>query len=155
MLSGGAYKVLLGSWVGLFSLLMIVPLVSGVVVAEVIGGVGLLVMSIFCVRWFRAAIFSDATHLVLRTPYRTRKLEWAHVKEARVVPTNGNRIIGIVRVTTMDGKRIRVDGVGNRWRRTGGDGAVYQMAAEINRRVVAYAERGADAGALPVTAPFM
>ena len=53
------------------------------------------------------------------------------------MPSNGNRIVAVVRVTTMDGKRILVDGVGNRWRRAGGNSAVYRMVAEINRRAMA------------------
>jgi hypothetical protein len=59
------------------------------------------------------------------------------------VPTNANRIFAIVRVATMDGRKVKVDGVGNRWRRTAGNRAVYQMAAEINRRAAAaQARRG-------------
>jgi hypothetical protein len=96
-------------------------------------------MSLLWVRWVGASIRADGTQLVLRTLLCTTRLEWRQVKEARVVPTNGNRIFAIVSVTTVDGRRIKVDGVGNRWRRTGGNSAVYQMAAEINRRMAAQA----------------
>lgn len=57
--------------------------------------------------------------MTLRTPYRTYRLTWAEVRHADIVPTNPNHLVAIVRVTTSDGRSIKVDGVGTRWRRRG------------------------------------
>lgn len=137
MLSGGGYKVLGACGFGFIGLMGIFPLVSDRVFANVVGAVILVLMGGLSLRWVRASVRADSTHLVLKTPLRTIKLRWSEVKEAKVVPTNGNRLVAVLSVTTVEGKRIKVDGVGNRWRRTAGSSAVYQMAAEINRRVAA------------------
>jgi hypothetical protein len=76
VLSGGGYKVLgalLFSFIGLVG--GIPPLVSDRVFAQVFGGVLLAGMGVVLVRWIRAAIYADSTHLVLRTPFRTTRLE--------------------------------------------------------------------------------
>ena len=110
-------------------------------VEKVVGAVALVCMDVLCWRWVHVNFRADGTHLVLTTAFCTIALGWAEIEGARVVPTNVNRLFAVLRVTTVDGKTITVDGVGNRWRRTGGNSAVYQMAAEVNRRADA-AQRG-------------
>ncbi len=141
VLRGGGYKALGACGIGFIGLLGIAPIASDQVVEKVVGAVVLVCMGVLCWRWVRASVRADRIHLVLKTPFRTITLGWAEIKEARIVPTNGNRLFAILSVTTLDGKTIRVEAVGNRWRRAEGNSGVYQMAAEINRRV-AEAQRG-------------
>ena len=68
VLRGGAYKALVGIVLGFMALVGITPIVTGQVLGEVFGGAYVLGMGVWCVRWFRAAIYADPAHLVLRAP---------------------------------------------------------------------------------------
>lgn len=135
--TGSGYKVLGACLLGFIGLMGIPPLVSDRTFAQAVGGVVVLGTGVLWIGWLRASVTVGHSQLVLRTPFRTRKLEWFQVKEAKVVPTNGNRLFAIVMVATTDGARIRVEGVGSRWRRAGGTGGVYRIVEEINRRASA------------------
>ena len=142
MLRGGGYKALGACGIGFIGLLGIAPIASDQVVEKVVGAVVLVWMGCAAAGAGFVQAFVLQDHLVLKTPFlSTITLGWAEIKEARIVPTNGNRLFAILSVTTLDGKTIRVEAVGNRWRRAEGNSGVYQMAAEINRRV-AEAQRG-------------
>ena len=125
VLRGVVTKALGGCGIGVIGLLGIAPIASDRVVEKVVGAVVLVCMGVLCWRWVRVSVRADGTHLVLTTAFRTMALGWAEIEGAKAVPTNANHLFAVLTVTTVDGKTITVDGVNNRWRRTGGNSAVY------------------------------
>jgi hypothetical protein len=123
-------------------LVSLVPaLFSGSIGAHIAGWILFGGFGILWIRGLRAGIRAETDVLIVRTPLRTRKVLWSDIAAADVVPTNGNRIFGIVRITMRNRRRMKIDGTGNRWRRGRmEDTAVGQVTADINRRV---ADKGA------------
>jgi hypothetical protein len=137
VLRGGGYNFVGACAWAFFVLLSIAPIATGRPLGIIAGSVLMLVTGSVLVFWLRAEVVASNDHLFVRSVFRTTRLEWPSIDHARVVPTNGNQIFAIVRVTTADGRRIKADGVGNRWKGKDGDGPVYRMAAEINDRAAA------------------
>lgn len=82
-----------------------------------------------------AEVRVEPARLILRTPLRGVTLRWDQVSSAAVVPTNGNRLLAMVKVTTTEGRSIRVEGAACRWRSGHNEETpVGRMVAEINRR---------------------
>lgn len=139
VLAGGAEKVWMAVAWSVF-LLVGVALLTGDVPGDFESGVLLTAFSLWAlVRLVRAQVRTTPDRLLIRGRWRTRHLRWDEVAGAEVVPANaGTNLFGILRVTLVNGRSIKVDGVGD-WlpRRDPSTLAVTSMAAEINQRVAA------------------
>ena len=138
VLRGGAYKTVGGCFLVFMTLVCLTPASYPGVGSRILGCVLAAAMGTFAWRWIRAQVRVESEVLVLRTPFRTHRWPWAEVGRADAVATNGNRLFTIVQVTNRDGRRVKVDGVGNRMRHDSASGTpVAEVVAEINRRVSA------------------
>jgi hypothetical protein len=123
VLRGSGYKALVAVLVGLGTLACLIAFIEFVAQRRVGPSLELGVATAVCgagwMRWVRAEVKAEPSGLTLRTPFRTHRLPWSQVSHADIVPSNGNRLVALVRVTTTDGRAIKADGVGCRWRREG------------------------------------
>jgi hypothetical protein len=132
-LRGGGYKALGGVLFGGMTLLGTSAAASGSAGAIAFGVVfGAVLGGVTC-RWIRAQVRVQPSELLLRTPWRTHRLTWVKVTNASVVPSNANNLFCLVQVTCADGSRIKVDGVGSRYRDGGAGSRVEQAVDLINR----------------------
>jgi Bacterial PH domain len=138
VLRGGSEKALLAVGFGVIALsCLILAVRTGPPVTHVLGSILFLAVGLLWVRGMKAEVRAERDLLVLRTPFRTHRIQWSAVVGADVVPTNGNRIFAIVRVTLRSGKRIKVDGAARKWSNAHNESSdVGKMVAEINRRVL-------------------
>jgi hypothetical protein len=135
VLRGGSYNAAATVLMGAMALLCLTPFIIEPAGVGLVGLVLSLTMGTFCVRFAGAEIRAERDRLVLRSPFRTTVLAWDQVRVAAVAPTNANRLFAVVKVVTSDGRRVKVDGPGCRWRKAGNDETpVGRMVAEINRR---------------------
>ena len=82
-------------------------------------------------RWVRAQVRVDQSGLTLRTPLPTHRLPWSRVRRADIVPSNAQRLFALIKGTTNDGRTIKVDGVGCRWRRYGFAGTPVAQTVDL------------------------
>jgi hypothetical protein len=135
VLRGGSYNVAVTVVVALMALLCLTPVIIDRVGVGLVGLILFLAAGTFCVRFARAEVRAERDCLTLRSPFRTTVLDWDKVKVASVAPTNANRLFAVVRVVTTEGRKVKVDGPGCRWRKAANDETpVARMVAEINRR---------------------
>jgi hypothetical protein len=117
------------------ALLCLTPFIIDPAGVGLVGLVLFLAAATFCVRFARAEVRAERDRLILRSPFRTTVLAWDQVKVASVAPTNANKLFAVVNVVGTDGRRVKVDGPGCRWRKAANEETpVGRMVAEINRR---------------------
>jgi hypothetical protein len=141
-LRGGGYKAIGAVLFGAMTILGASAAASGSAGAISFGVVFALIVGGITWRWIRAQVRIAPSGVLLRTPWRTHQLGWNEIAKASVVPSNSNDLFCLVQVSCTDGSKIKVDGVGSRYR-DGGAGTPVEHAVDlINEYAAAPPPRG-------------